>query len=143
MLFRSPAKEIEHFPPKKHGGFDSIHVVFPICQRCNNDLSPFIRWLPKAPLPLGHSFEAADRVDPVDLLRASVLHNRAQLIYAFHMWTRATTRRERRKARLLAVQSIQFAAALLDHLRRTGGLSRSRLPGTIRFDDQSAGRIPY
>ena len=138
-----PAKEIEHFPPKKHGGFDNVHVVFPICRRCNNDLSPFIRWLPKAPLPLGHSFEAADRVDPVDLLRASVLHNRAQLINAFHMWTRATTRRERRKARLLAVQSIQFARALLDHLRRTGDLSRSRLPGTMRFDDQSAGRIPY
>jgi len=137
------ANEIEHFPPKKHGGFDNIHVVFPICQRCNNDLSPFIRWLPKAPPPVKHEFEAFEGIDPCDLLRESVLHNRERLIEAFHLWDGATTRREFRKARVLAVDSIRFARALLHHIKRDEGLSRSRLPGTLRFADRSAGRIPY
>ena len=135
--------EIEHFPPKKHGGFDNIHVVFPICQRCNNDLSSFIRWLPKASPPVRHSFEAVEGIDPCDLLRESVLHNRERLIEAFHLWDGATTRRDFRKARVLAVDSIRFARALLHHVKKEGGLSRSRLPGTLRFAGRSAGRIPY
>ena len=139
--------EVEHFPPIKHGGFDHIHVAFPICERCNNDLSPFIKWLPETPRNECCTVHVAPGVDPCDHLRASVLHNRKRFIDAFYMWETATTRRELRRARNLAMEAIRFAYTLLHHLKRNGRLTRTRRPGSPCLsgprEGRRDGRIPY
>jgi hypothetical protein len=142
-----PSNEVEHFPPRKHRGLSHIHSTFPICRRCNNSLSPFIRSLPKGPLPKVAEFKLVDGIDPGDILRESILHHREQFIQASRRWKTATTRHEARSAKVAAMRAIQFAHALLHHLKTTRSLSRNRLPGTIRRtgprEGRRDGRIPY
>ncbi len=63
--------EMEHWPPKKFGGYDHRHLVWSICEICNDDTRAFIRSLPKI------NFQPAIKVrfktnDPIDMVRASL-----------------------------------------------------------------------
>ena len=40
--------EVEHWPPKKLGGFEAVGLLRPICTRCNNRLSQRVKQMPVA-----------------------------------------------------------------------------------------------
>jgi hypothetical protein len=39
---------VEHWPPKKLGGFEAVGLLRPICTRCNNRLSQRVKQMPVA-----------------------------------------------------------------------------------------------
>jgi len=64
--------QVEHFPPRKFLDLNHRHLLWAICEGCNNHYSIFIRGLPKPPTPASQVVVAADGADPVEWLRASL-----------------------------------------------------------------------
>jgi len=60
--------EVDHFPPRRIGGFDAVGIMFAVCTRCNNERSAFVKRIPSS------CVAKATRViaeDPNDLRRFS------------------------------------------------------------------------
>jgi hypothetical protein len=67
------AKEVEHYPPRKYGGYDHTHLVWAICKKCNEKTQRFIQKL--GPLPPFRSCVLVVKkgLDANVLLRSSLL----------------------------------------------------------------------
>ncbi len=94
--------EMEHWPPKKFGGYDNCHLVWSICEDCNDDTRAFIRSLPKTNFrPAIEAYFAAN-VDPIDIVRASLHVHLGKFYDAADRWNKRTeiaaTRRGKRAA---------------------------------------------
>ncbi len=109
------ATQVEHFPPKKYGGKDHIHLVWAICTKCNKRTQAFIRSLGPLGPPNESTLRVTVAIDPNILLRASlatglrhfymaaarkdrlgglrIVANACQLVYAIESKSQLSSRR--------------------------------------------------
>lgn len=76
------AEQVEHFPPRKFGGEDHIHMVWAICKHCNTQTKGFIQRLKHMELPTSRLLIVKPGVDVNDLLRASLAKSLAKFYVA-------------------------------------------------------------
>ncbi len=69
------ANEVEHYPPRKYGGYDHTHLVWAICKKCNDKTQRFIQKLGPLP-PFGECILVVKKgFDANVLLRTSLVHD--------------------------------------------------------------------
>ena len=69
------ANQVEHYPPRKYGGYDHTHLVWAICEDCNEKTRFFIQKLGPLPPLLGCILVVKKGFDANVLLRTSLVHD--------------------------------------------------------------------
>jgi hypothetical protein len=69
------ANQVEHYPPRKYGGYDHTHLVWAICEDCNKKTRLFIQKLGPLPPLLGCILVVKKGFDANVLLRTSLVHD--------------------------------------------------------------------
>jgi hypothetical protein len=102
------AKEVEHYPPRKYGGYDHTHLVWAICEKCNDKTQRFIQKLGPLP-PFGECVLIVKKgLDANVLLRTSLVHD-------LRRFYKAAERRDYITGLQLVHKSLQFIKDLETH----------------------------
>jgi hypothetical protein len=78
-----PSDQVEHFPPRAWGGQDDWYTTWPICSRCNGEMSRFIRAIGPPPAVVDTDPHLRRGADPARFLAAALQRSRDRFYKAF------------------------------------------------------------
>ena len=69
LLVDPSERQVEHYPPKRLGGFNAVGRLYPVCRLCNNRLSSFVKRMSKPETYNISQIRTIYTDAPADLLR--------------------------------------------------------------------------